>query len=258
MPTLNPMRYWETLGSPLIDFQYFSDFFDWAETLRSISATIHAHVVKLTSSQRPLQMLDYGCGFGHSLRDIISILHFYHNLPTTWIGYDPDSDLTRLLSAKTISELQRTNGVTGIAQFTSDFREVLKSHFDCILLMHSVYYLTDAVDFIFHCKNNLLRPGGCIVILRMARTSPFYVLPDFLPKNRTYEIERHFQVELTPRRMRFTIPERLLQSNTFMTQMFNALSRGHSETVTYPDFLREARECLKGTFDLQDEVCTIL
>jgi SAM-dependent methyltransferase len=254
MQDVQTTEYWETLGSPLIDFQYFSDFFDWTATLRAICEQIHTHTNRAADRVSTFQMLDYGCGFAHSLRDTISILNFYHDLPTKWIGYDPDRDLIKLLSRKTISSLQQRDEIPGIYRFIDSLEEIGEMRFDCILLMHSIYYVPDVIDLLTQLTRNLLTDDGCIIILRLAKTSPFYVLPEFVPSNRTYELENRFDIEFTPRRMRFKIPDRLLQNESFMAELFHALSRGRASVGAYHEFLTKARDEFRGTVDLQDEI----
>ena len=256
--------FWERSGGAATAFLNFANFDDWIVTLKSLSRVI-ADRCALTS-QRPLDaaptMMDFGCGFAHSLRDIINILSSEHNFPTRWYAYDPDREIIDLLSKKTWSSLTNQRNFPGIVSYTDNLSEIElreKNRLAAVTFMHSIYYVDNVPDCIAYCFEKLLHDGGHVILLKLSEHSPFYVLDEFLPQNGLDQLAKTFTiVEKIPRAMRFSIPQNLLYNELFTMEMFRLMSRGREGLSGRLDEFRAAfTAAFSGIVDLRDEIIVV-
>lgn len=206
-------------------------------------------------------MMDYGCGFAHSLRDIINILLWKHSLSTKWYAYDPDAKIIELLSSKLWSPATRNVQFPGIIKYTSSLGEIYadaRNSLDCVLFMHSIYFVDNASSCIEYCFEKLLNKSGYILLLTLAEDSPFYVLDEFSPDNGTYLLSKFFNIDRkVSRTMHFSIPEELLKDEVFIGQMFQLMSRGRAPSSLFDRFRLGFCERFSGAVSMRDEITVL-
>jgi SAM-dependent methyltransferase len=252
--------FWERSGGAAIDFLNFADFDDWITTLKAVAQLIadqRPSAIEPDIHHTPL-LMDYGCGFAHSLRDLINILLWKHSLPTRWYAYDIDTEIVDLLSKKLWSPTARNVQFPGIIKYTSCLKEIYSEApncLDCILFMHSIYFVDNASSCIEYCFEKLLKEDGFILLLTVAEDSPFYVLDEFLPDNGTYLLSKFYKIDRkVSRTMRFSIPKQFLTDDVFIAQMFQLMSRGRAPLSLIDQFRLRFCERFSEHVNMRDEI----
>lgn len=252
-------EFWHNSGSVLSEFQSHVNDEDWFKTVAALGQ-IAGSVTKSLRGQ--FDCIDYGAGFCHTLRDIIGHIHYHQQVPTRWHAYEPDADLVNLVRQKTLPEAGSdppNHGLLSISDCMSKVFNREHNSVGVITLIHSIYYVEDAVDLIRRLLR-LVVPGGEVVVLRLAPTSPFYVVKEKVPRNGTYRIEQEFDATIIEeRKSRVRLLPEVLSSERFLRNMWQLRTSSSELQVCFPEY----KSAFVRTFgsgrivDLNDQVLRI-
>ena len=260
---MSAFDFWHNSGTALCTFQAHANNEDWFSTQTALAATVARALARCCRSGADCVCADIGSGFCANLRDMIGLLHFHHHVSSQWHAYEPDAEIVELIRAKTLRLTSGTETLSGLFSITSrleDFFGMLRHRCTVVTLIHSIYYHEDAPALVRRCFDDLLIPGGSVVILQLAEDSPFHVLDDCRPRNGTYAIASAFpDVTIEDRTMRFRFPPATIRNSCFQREMFSLMLRGYPPISRLDDFAEQFERVFgdNRVVDLHDQIVTI-
>jgi len=259
-----PIDFWQQGGSAMCAFQAFANKEDWFSTLSAFADLIHQARRSLSGPKQSLHGADIGSGFCYGLRHVIGLLHFRHRLLTYWDAFEPDREITNVVAQKTLKpRVSETLLGPGLRSLTSDLDGLFdrcRGSCDLVTLMHPAYYVPDAVETVARCYDELLGPVGVVAVLQMSAESPFYILDDFRPRNRTYDLASAFpRTKRVARTMDFRIPDIVVRDAGFQRAMFRWMSGEAYDVSLFSTFVDGFVRTFGNdkTVDLADEIVII-
>lgn len=219
--------------------QAYANNNDWARVLDSFARAVEAALVRVSPPTGRHACLDIGAGFCYNIRHVIGILNYRNAQPCDWVAFEPDAEVAKVVARKTLSALTGAAEFSGLKQVSS-WPQVLdqgSGKWSVITLMHSTYHLHDVVDFVRQCIDKHLAPGGSVVILQMAKTSPWLLGQGFARANHVESLRRTFpDARVQTHKVRFRVDKALLMTREFSRALYSWLEP--QRLISYQDFTK--------------------
>lgn len=244
--------FWIKYGKSFNAFCQHCNYDDWQDIIETLSKEIVS-----ISCKRHLNLLDVGCGYGKNISEVIEyIFTRTKNKPIIDV-VEPDKKAQSFLE---YFLLDNKNG--GVLRNTFTHLNDNKSlSYDCIIFMHSSYYIKSFNTHLKYIFKNQLNEGGKILILSLSSDSTFYLQrPETLLDYTSDEIEVFLQEQRIPYSIkelnsRFHLSKQELDDPFKLDSFYEFMTLGRIPIESYRKMLLKKHE--KDELNFRDKLIII-
>lgn len=238
--------FWEEIGKEYSIFSQYCNHYDWNVIIEHIAEQINN-----IKQNEPTSILDVGCGWGNNIKTIMDLLLIKTHIRNKLDVVEPSKAMKKLIAML----LKRYNEGGYLDLFYEEL-QFIKKQYDCILFMHSSYYIENFFEILKWLFQEKLKKMGKIIILSLPSDSDFFlgenelILPNTSDKISTVLQKNKIYFDKTRFNSRFTQPE--MSDEIVLKTLYKFITMNNVPYQNFIEFLNTNK-----IVDFKDEIITI-